>query len=80
MKRIFFATVLGIGLLAATGVYAADAPAGATARLGFGTSKLASVRGTSLTKKIKRTGTYYVGLTLGKSPAAGITYTLTLKR
>ena len=37
MKRLFFATALGIGLLAATGVYAADAPAGATAQCKDGT-------------------------------------------
>ncbi len=37
MKRLFFATVLGIGLLATTGVYAADAPAGATAQCKDGT-------------------------------------------
>ena len=55
-------------------------PGGATARLGFGSSKLAYVRGTSVTKKIKRSGTYFVGLTLGKTPDAGISYSLTLKR
>jgi hypothetical protein len=37
MKKLFFATVLGIGLLATTGVYAADAPAGATAQCKDGT-------------------------------------------
>ena len=55
-------------------------PAGATAQLRFGVSKLASVRGGSLKQKIKRTGTYFVGVALGKSPDAGISYTLTLKR
>ncbi len=37
MKTTFFATVLGIGLFAATSVYAADAPAGATAQCKDGT-------------------------------------------
>ena len=37
MKKLFFASALGIGLLAATGVYAADAPAGATAQCKDGT-------------------------------------------
>ena len=37
MKSLFFATALGIGLLATTGVYAADAPAGATAQCKDGT-------------------------------------------
>ena len=37
MKTLFFATALGIGLLAATSVYAADAPAGATAQCKDGT-------------------------------------------
>ncbi|MEP6485434.1 MAG: DUF3761 domain-containing protein [Rudaea sp.] len=37
MKTIFLASVLGIGLLASTGVYAADAPAGATALCKDGT-------------------------------------------
>jgi subtilisin family serine protease len=55
-------------------------PAGATATLAFGASKLGSVGGTSFKRKIKRTGTYFVGLTLGKSPEAGTGYTLTLKR
>jgi hypothetical protein len=48
--------------------------------MAFGMSRLVSVRRTSITKKIKQTGTYFVGLTLGKSPPAGINYTLTLKR
>src|ERR1700759_2378899 len=37
MKTIFLATALGIGLLASAGVYAADAPAGATAECKDGT-------------------------------------------
>jgi subtilisin family serine protease len=55
-------------------------PPGSIARLAFGGSKLAPVRGMSFTRKINRSGTYFVGLTLGRSPAAGITYALTLKR
>jgi subtilisin family serine protease len=55
-------------------------PAAATARLRFGASKLASVRGKSFVRNIKRTATYFVGVTLGNSPEAGITYSLTLKR
>jgi hypothetical protein len=55
-------------------------PTTARARLAFGKSKLALVRGTSISKKIKQTGTYFVGVRLGKSPDAGISYTLTLKR
>jgi hypothetical protein len=37
MKTIFLAAALGIGLLASAGVYAADAPAGATAQCKDGT-------------------------------------------
>ena len=37
MKTFFWATALGIGLLASAGVYAADAPAGATAQCKDGT-------------------------------------------
>lgn len=37
MKTIFWAAALGIGLLASAGVYAADAPAGATAQCKDGT-------------------------------------------
>lgn len=55
-------------------------PGGATAGLAFGRSKLAAVRGTKLSRKITRTGTYFVGVTLGKSPEAGVTYRLSLKR
>jgi subtilisin family serine protease len=55
-------------------------PSGATAALAFGAQKLARVRGSSVAMQIKRSGTYFVGLTLGKSPEAGVSYTLTLKR
>jgi hypothetical protein len=55
-------------------------PSGATAALAFGARTLARVRGGSVTLHIKRSGTYFVGLTLGKSPEAGVSYTLTLKR
>ncbi len=42
MKRIFLATCLGIGLIATASVYAADAPAGATAQCKDGTYSTAA--------------------------------------
>jgi subtilisin family serine protease len=55
-------------------------PAGTTLRLAFGATNLAGKSGTSFTRKIKKTGTYYVGVTIKQSPPAGTGYALTLKR
>jgi hypothetical protein len=55
-------------------------PAGTRLRLSFGASKLASKRGASFSQRIKKTGTYFVGLAIQQAPPAGTDYTLTLKR
>jgi subtilisin family serine protease len=55
-------------------------PSGATARLAFGPGRLSAIHGGSFRTRVKRTGTYFVGVTLGKSPDAGISYKLTLNR
>lgn len=55
-------------------------PSGTKLKLQFGASSLAARKGTSFTQKIKKTGTYFVGVALGQSPAAGSGYALTLKR
>jgi subtilisin family serine protease len=55
-------------------------PAGTRLRLSFGSKKLATKAGTSFTRRIKTTGTYYVGVAINQSPPAGTSYTLSLKR
>jgi subtilisin family serine protease len=55
-------------------------PSGTKLKLQFGANSLAARKGTSFTQKIKKAGTYFVGVTLGQSPAAGSGYALTLKR
>jgi subtilisin family serine protease len=54
--------------------------AGTQLRLAFGATKLASRGGTSFSQKIKKTGSYFVGLSIRQAPPAGSGYTLTLKR
>lgn len=49
-------------------------------RLSFGAKSLAQKRGASFTQKIKKTGTYYVGVTIKQSDPAGTGYVLSLKR
>lgn len=56
------------------------APSGTKLRLAFGAAKLAAKRGSSVSQRIRKTGTYFVGVTIAKSPPAGSGYTLTLKR
>jgi hypothetical protein len=55
-------------------------PKGVALKLQFGASKLGAKRGATFTQKIAKTGTYFVGLTIAKSPPAGTGYALTLKR
>lgn len=53
---------------------------GTKLRLGFGARSLAPKSGSAFTQRIKKAGTYFIGVTLGTSPEAGSGYTLTLKR
>jgi subtilisin family serine protease len=55
-------------------------PAGTKLKLAFGARSLARKSGTSFTQKIKKAGTYYVGVTIQTSPPAGTGYGLSLKR
>jgi hypothetical protein len=55
-------------------------PAGAKLRLAFGATRLAAKSGAAFTQRIKKTGTYYVGVTIRKSDPAGTGYGLSLKR
>jgi hypothetical protein len=55
-------------------------PSGATLRLSFGSKSLARKSRTSFTQRIKKTGTYFVGVTIQQSPPAGTGYALSLKR
>jgi hypothetical protein len=55
-------------------------PAGTRLKLSFGTARLASKRGTAFTQKIKKAGTYFVGVAIQQSPVAGSGYALSLKR
>ena len=55
-------------------------PAGTKLKLAFGTKSLARKGGTSFTQKIKKAGTYYVGVAIQTSPPAGTGYGLSLKR
>ena len=55
-------------------------PPGTKLELAFGAKALARRRGTMFTQKITKAGTYFVGVTIAKSPAAGSGYALTLKR
>jgi hypothetical protein len=54
--------------------------AGAGFRLSFGSKSLRAIRGSSFTRTIKTSGTYFVGVKLLESPDAGTTYKLSLKR
>lgn len=55
-------------------------PGGVKLRLQFGAKKLANRSGTTFTQKIAKSGVYYVGIVLVKSPEGGTGYALTLKR
>ncbi|MEA2495256.1 MAG: serine protease [Thermoleophilaceae bacterium] len=55
-------------------------PSGSDLRLSFGSSKLKRVTGRTISKRITRGGTYFVGVTIARSDPAGATYRLTLKR
>ena len=55
-------------------------PSGTRLKLAFGAKKLVAKPGTSFTQKVKKSGTYFVGLTIRQSPPAGTGYALTLKR
>jgi subtilisin family serine protease len=55
-------------------------PSGTKLRLSYGGGKLASKRGTTFRQKIKKTGTYFVGVTIAKSPPSGTGYALTFRR
>jgi hypothetical protein len=55
-------------------------PRGTRLGLSFGTTRLAPRSGTTFTAKIKKAGTYFVGVAIRTSPAAGTGYALTLKR
>jgi serine protease len=55
-------------------------PARTKLLLSFGATKLAAKAGTSFTQNVKKTGTYYVGVTIRQSPPAGTGYALSLKR
>jgi subtilisin family serine protease len=55
-------------------------PSGTKLRLSFGAAKLGAKRATSFTQKIKKSGAYYVGVTINTTPPAGSGYALTLKR
>jgi subtilisin family serine protease len=57
-----------------------QAAPGARLKLAFGARKLASRAGSSFTQRIRTTGTYYVGVSIAKSPPAGSGYALSLKR
>jgi subtilisin family serine protease len=54
--------------------------AGTKLRLSFGAKQLGPKPGAGFTQRIKSTGTYYVGVTIRQSPAAGTDYKLSLKR
>jgi hypothetical protein len=55
-------------------------PAGTALKLSFGATKLAARRGRSFGQKIKRTGTYFVGVAIKQSPRAGTGYSLSFSR
>jgi subtilisin family serine protease len=55
-------------------------PAGTKLKLAFGAKSLARKNGLSFTQKIKKAGTYFVGVTIRTSPPAGTGYSLSLKR
>jgi subtilisin family serine protease len=55
-------------------------PAGTKLKLSFGGTRLAHRSGTAFTQKIRKSGTYYVGVGIQASPPAGSGYGLSLKR
>ena len=55
-------------------------PAGTKLRLSFGSKSLARKSGTGFSQKIKKTGTYFVGVTIQQSPPSGTGYALSFKR
>lgn len=55
-------------------------PGGVKIALSFGSKKLAAKRGPQFKQKITKTGTYYVGAKLLKSPQVGAGYALRLSR
>jgi hypothetical protein len=55
-------------------------PSGVKLGLAFGSARLAARSGTKFAQRVKKTGTYYVGVTIKQSPPAGTGYALTLKR
>jgi hypothetical protein len=56
------------------------APAGVRLRLSFGKKALARKKSAKFAERIRATGTYYVGVTIQKSPDAGTGYSLSLAR
>jgi subtilisin family serine protease len=55
-------------------------PNGTKLKLAFGATKLTAKRGATFTQRVKKAGTYFVGVTIQKTPAAGSGYALTFKR
>ena len=56
------------------------APAGVKLRLSFGTKSLARRKSPRFSERIRAAGTYYVGVSIQKSPDAGAGYILSLSR
>lgn len=55
-------------------------PSGTSLKLSFGASKLSAMRGSSFTQRITKSGTYFVGVAIGKTPPEGAGYGLSLRR
>jgi subtilisin family serine protease len=55
-------------------------PSGTRLKLSFGPKALAAKKGTAFAQRIKKTGKYFVGVSIRTSPDAGTGYALSLKR